>query len=250
MSAICDKRLHNEYSKNMKEKKLIEENIFEIDPSGIYLYINPENIRNQQALIIGPKDTPYENGFYVFDIIIPNEYPYKPPSAKFLTTDGHIRFNPNLYSNGKVCLSILGTWSGPAWTSLMNINTVLQYLRMIMNNDPLRNEPAYYDPETRKDLAEKYWNYVYYNNHKFAINEVFNKEYFPKFKNIIKNLYIYFYNNNIKKINEKQNITIDTVVYYNNIICDYTSLNNIYKNNAKYQNEKTDLELNFEALKI
>jgi len=25
---------------------------------------------------------------------------------------GSVRFNPNLYASGKVCLSILGTWSG------------------------------------------------------------------------------------------------------------------------------------------
>ena len=25
---------------------------------------------------------------------------------------GTVRFNPNLYQNGKVCLSLLGTWSG------------------------------------------------------------------------------------------------------------------------------------------
>lgn len=36
--------------------------------------------------------------------------------VKFLTTGGGcVRFNPNLYVCGKVCLSLLGTWSGPAW---------------------------------------------------------------------------------------------------------------------------------------
>jgi Ubiquitin-conjugating enzyme len=36
---------------------------------------------------------------------------------KFLTTGaGSVRFNPNLYNCGKVCLSLLGTWSGPSWS--------------------------------------------------------------------------------------------------------------------------------------
>jgi hypothetical protein len=36
-----------------------------------------------------------------------------PPQVSFKTTGGgSIRFNPNLYAEGKVCLSLLGTWSG------------------------------------------------------------------------------------------------------------------------------------------
>ena len=31
------------------------------------------------------------------------------------TAGGRVRFNPNLYDCGKVCLSLLGTWSGPSW---------------------------------------------------------------------------------------------------------------------------------------
>ena len=30
----------------------------------------------------------------------------------YLTNDGNTRFHPNLYRNGKVCLSVLNTWRG------------------------------------------------------------------------------------------------------------------------------------------
>jgi len=67
-------------------------------------------------LIIGPADTPYANGCFLFDIFLPTNYPSAPPTVHFLTTGGgRIRFNPNLYECGKVCLSLLGTWSGPSW---------------------------------------------------------------------------------------------------------------------------------------
>ncbi|MCO5589321.1 hypothetical protein L7F22_043287 [Adiantum nelumboides] len=68
-----------------------------------------------RALIIGPKDTPYKNGAFLFDILLGATYPDKPPKVHFLTTGGgKVRFNPNLYKNGTVCLSILGTWNdGP-----------------------------------------------------------------------------------------------------------------------------------------
>mmetsp|Transcript_10330 Transcript_10330/g.30927 ORF Transcript_10330/g.30927 Transcript_10330/m.30927 type:complete len:103 (-) Transcript_10330:836-1144(-) len=46
----------------------------------------------------------------------PDDYPQSPPRVRNMTTGaGRVRFNPNLYANGKVCLSILGTWKGPGW---------------------------------------------------------------------------------------------------------------------------------------
>ena len=45
--------------------------------SSVYVRYDPNNIRNIKALIIGPKDTPYENGCYIFDIFIPH-YPNAP----------------------------------------------------------------------------------------------------------------------------------------------------------------------------
>lgn len=56
-----------------------------------------------------------------------------------------VRFNPNLYANGKVCLSLLGTWSGPSWNPASS--TLLQVLvsiqSLIMVADPYFNEPGY-----------------------------------------------------------------------------------------------------------
>lgn len=61
------------------------------------------------ALITGPFDTPYEGGFFYFLIRCPPDYPIRPPRVKLMTTgDGRVRFNPNLYRSGKVCLSIIG----------------------------------------------------------------------------------------------------------------------------------------------
>ena len=43
----------------------------ELDKCGIYLIPDDNNMSKAKALIIGPKDTPYENGFYFFDIEFP-----------------------------------------------------------------------------------------------------------------------------------------------------------------------------------
>jgi ubiquitin-protein ligase len=50
---------------------------------------------------------------FFFDILFPQDYPNIPPLMLLETTGGgRVRFNPNLYADGKVCLSLLGTWHG------------------------------------------------------------------------------------------------------------------------------------------
>lgn len=62
-----------------------------------------------RVLVTGPLDTPYAGGCFFFDVLLRN-YATKAPLVKFLTTgNGRVRFNPNLYNCGKVCLSLLGT---------------------------------------------------------------------------------------------------------------------------------------------
>ena len=57
-----------------------------------------------------------KNGVSIFDIYLPPDYPQVPPMVTFLTTGcGSMLFNTNLYANGNVSLSFLGTWSGPGW---------------------------------------------------------------------------------------------------------------------------------------
>ena len=56
-----------------------------------------------QVLITGPSDTPYANGCFEFDVLFPETYPQSPMLVNLMTT-GHrtVRFNPNLYNDGKV----------------------------------------------------------------------------------------------------------------------------------------------------
>ena len=83
---------------------------------------------------------------YEFHVFFPESYPLEPPKVQFVTTgSGTIRFNPNLYADGKVCLSLLGTWSGEQWNPITN-NTlhIIQAIRvMILTDQPIQNEPAY-----------------------------------------------------------------------------------------------------------
>lgn len=109
---------------------------------GIYYIHDDKNMLNGYAMIIGPKDTPYENGVFFFTFQFPYNYPHVPPVVKYCTNDGKTRFNPNLYRNGKVCLSILNTWRGEGWTSCQTIRSVLLTLLTTLNDKPLLNEPG------------------------------------------------------------------------------------------------------------
>jgi ubiquitin-protein ligase len=105
----------------------------------------------------GPEETPYANGCFLFDIGMAN-YPKKAPSVKFLTTGhGRVRFNPNLYNCGKVCLSLLGTWSGPGWQA--NQSTLLQVLvsiqGLILVPDPFYNEPGFERGRGKPDFIKR-----------------------------------------------------------------------------------------------
>lgn len=110
--------------------------------NGIYYVHDDEDILKGYAMIIGPSDTPYFGGYYFFEFKFPSDYPFSPPRLKYMTNDGRTRFNPNLYKCGKVCLSILNTWSGDKWSSCQTISTILLTLCSILNEKPFLNEPG------------------------------------------------------------------------------------------------------------
>jgi ubiquitin-conjugating enzyme E2 Z len=110
--------------------------------NGIYYIHDDSDMMKGYALIIGPSDTPYFGGNYFFEITYPFDYPHSPPKVKYCTNGNNIRFNPNLYKCGKVCISLLNTWRGDQWTSCQSISTVLLTLCTLLCNNPLLNEPG------------------------------------------------------------------------------------------------------------
>ncbi len=111
--------------------------------NGIYYCHDETDMLKGYAMIVGPSDTPYFGGYYFFKFTFPYDYPYSPPTVKFMSNNGTTRFNPNLYRNGKVCLSILNTWEGDKWSACQSIQTVLLALCTLLNEAPLLNEPGF-----------------------------------------------------------------------------------------------------------
>jgi len=117
--------------------------------SSVFVRCDEERLDVMQALVTGPADTPYANGCFVFDIFFPSDYPSNPMQVNLQTTGlNSVRFNPNLYNDGKVCLSVLNTWHGKPeerWSS--ETSSLLQVLvsiqSLILVPEPYFNEPGY-----------------------------------------------------------------------------------------------------------
>ena len=137
MTTFISKETINRLLKDVKQilKNPLTEN-------GIYYIHDDTDMMKGYALIIGPTDTPYFGGNYFFEFTYPNDYPHSPPKVTYCTNGNNVRFNPNLYTCGKVCVSLLNTWRGDQWTSCQTISTVLLTLCTLLCSDPLLNEPG------------------------------------------------------------------------------------------------------------
>ena len=115
-------------------------------PAGIIVKGYEERMDLFSAMIHGPKATPYEDGVFFFDFQLPADYPASPPSCHYISycTD---RLNPNLYEDGKVCVSLLGTWQGKGtetWTPDSNLLQLLVSIQgLILVREPYFNEAGY-----------------------------------------------------------------------------------------------------------
>ena len=226
--------------------KYILNNEHSLSLENIYYKHDEENIMKGYALIVGQHDTPYAYGYYFFEFIFPSNFPFAPPEVHYLTNDGSMRFNPNLYTNGKVCLSILNTWAGESWTACQTIYSLLLTLSSILCANPLLNEPGI--KEDHNDVI-KYNYLVTYKNIEFALIKVVNIVCFNevntltkatlsimhKFKPIICETFM----NNKEKILDFIN---RNRVTYQDLINDANSSTNLQKLYISVYNLKYDLE--------
>ncbi|KAK4401381.1 putative ubiquitin-conjugating enzyme E2 23 [Sesamum angolense] len=139
-------------------------------PEGIYVRVYEDRMDLLRAVIVGAYGTPYQDGLFFFDFLLPPEYPDVPPSVYYHS--GGWRINPNLYEEGKVCLSLLNTWTGrgnevwdPSSSSILQVLVSLQGL--VLNSKPYFNE-AGYDKQVGTAEGEK--NSLSYNENTFLLN--------------------------------------------------------------------------------
>ncbi|KAI0456305.1 UBC-like protein [Xylaria acuta] len=104
------------------------------------VFFKDDNILDFVAYIYGPDDSLYRHKVVKLRFNIPEQYPIEPPKVTLIQHSGG-RVHPNLYVEGRVCLSILGTWPGQPWTAGLSIHMVLISIRALLDNQPYRHEP-------------------------------------------------------------------------------------------------------------
>ena len=205
----------------------------------IYYRHDEENMFKGYGLIIGPQDTPYAYGNYLFEFTFPPNYPFEPPLVTYFTNDGSTRFNPNLYIDGKVCLSVLNTWKGEGWSSCQNIRSILLILTTVLNETPIENEPGL--TISHRDNIN-YNNMIRYKNLEIAIIGMLSKKF-------LDNRFLIFYDIIVEKfIHNKKNIDI----FLKNLKKDLINTDNLIINfnlyNSKYIINLSNLELKLKKL--
>ena len=124
--------------------------------------VDDENMFNWSVIFEGPPDTLYEGGFFKAILKFPEDYPSNPPEMKFLTEMWH----PNIYPDGRVCISILhppGTdefneqeTADERWRPILGIESILLSV-ISMLSDPNLESPANID--AAKNFKEDYASY-------------------------------------------------------------------------------------------
>ena len=119
-----------------------------------------DNLFEWHFTLRGPKDTVFEEGLYHGKILLPTEYPFRPPDVLFLTPNGRWEVNQKVGCSWltQICLTFTGfheeTWQ-PAW----GIRTALLSVQSLMSSKDEAGVGAVSMPgEDRERLAKQYVN--------------------------------------------------------------------------------------------
>jgi len=170
MATASAKLLQNQFKKIQSEPV-----------EGIAVELNNDNLFEWRVFIEGPKDTFYEGGVFQLLMKFPNDYPMSPPVVQFTSDFWH----PNVYTDGKVCISILhppghdemsGELPGERWLPTQTVTTILLSIISLLSA-PNISSPANVDAsvEWRKEKEQ-------YRKHIAQLVEKANKNVPPHIK--------------------------------------------------------------------
>ncbi|KAI6382196.1 hypothetical protein MCOR25_000787 [Pyricularia grisea] len=115
------------------------------------------------GLVVTNPDSDFYEGYFKVDMAFPTDYPYSPPQFKFATSTGI--FHPNVYPDGRTCISILhrpgedlmsGEMASERWSPLQGVESVLRSVLLLLD-DPEIGSPANVDASvTYRDDRARY----------------------------------------------------------------------------------------------
>ncbi|KAK9462142.1 ubiquitin-conjugating enzyme [Lipomyces oligophaga] len=102
-------------------------------PAGVSASPVSDNVMTWNAVIIGPNDTPFEDGTFRLVLQFDEQYPNKAPNVRFISQ----MFHPNVYASGELCLDILQN----RWSPTYDVAAILTSIQSLLN-DPNTASPA------------------------------------------------------------------------------------------------------------
>jgi len=139
--------------------------------------INPtDNAFKHNIVIIGPSNTPFEQGIFYGKILYPKNFPFSPPQVYIFDSIDRKRglYHPNIYPNGLCCISILHEGKDNTgyesnnirWSPAQTIESIILSIISILDNPNIdspanldaaklyNNERKLYDRTIRKIVYE------------------------------------------------------------------------------------------------
>ncbi|KAI9807303.1 MAG: hypothetical protein M1833_000046 [Piccolia ochrophora] len=136
----------------------------------VNIELQNDNIKSWSvALIVLNPDSLYYGGYFKAKMTFPSNYPYAPPDFKFLRPI----FHPNIYADGKLCISILhapgddemsGELAAERWSPAQRVESVLISILSLLDDAEvsspanvdagvmLRNKPLEFKQKVKEDV--------------------------------------------------------------------------------------------------
>ncbi|KAB5594094.1 Ubiquitin-conjugating enzyme E2 [Ceratobasidium theobromae] len=110
---------------------------------GLSVVTDDDNMLTWNCAIKALDDSPYKKGIFKFKVVLPDDYPFKPPVVTFLTKIYH----PGVNEEGQICLPILRD----EWKPGVSLSAVLSTISQKINN-PSPDDP--YEPAIAAQLKD------------------------------------------------------------------------------------------------
>ena len=215
----------------MKDLDILNKNKEELKKRGIYFHVDDGDIRTMKVLIIPrPKNegslvSPYTYGNFMFEFNFSEEYPLSPPKITFHPKQSFCRLHPNYYQCGKVCLSIINTWSNNDWTPSTSILCLINILEERLNENAICFEPS-------REMSSVHQKNVYneaveYAKYYITILKIKNYKEFNDFNDIIQDelrANIDHLLERAKTLNNKNILTTMNDLYGHTFVVDYNDI--------------------------
>ncbi|SCU91585.1 LAMI_0E06480g1_1 [Lachancea mirantina] len=139
-------------------KRRIETDVMKLLMSDHEVELVDDNMQEFHIKFQGPKDTPYEKGFWRLHVELPDNYPYKSPSIGFVNKI----FHPNIdAASGSICLDVINS----TWSPLYDLINIVEWmlpglLKEPNGSDPLNNEAATLQLKDKELYEQKIQEYI------------------------------------------------------------------------------------------